>query len=127
MDYFVDNIEFLYGIAKKAGLKKGQVSDELGIHVSTPGKWRTRGVDRINHTTLLRIKNFFRRFVDVEITEEMLFHQDLRKIAGDIPILAGENGQDLTDREKHVMRHLRKFWHPSNREALFDFILKTKI
>jgi hypothetical protein len=129
MSIFSDNMDYLFGLAKKAGFSKKDVCKQLGIDETTPGKWKLRGTERIHHTTLILIKQVFQPYVNFTISKDILFNQNMRKYNQDTPRRVDEDQKDyktMSDREWQVIFSLRR-WPAVNREALFNYILKIQL
>jgi hypothetical protein len=134
-ELFKKNVTYLFSIAKRAGIDKGQVCKELGIHTTTPYYWAERGT--ISDPVLNNFINFFKPWIP-DLNPEMLGKIDLAERGqlrviypkkkhpqGEAEAETAAEGEEITEEEKRIIRTLRS-WHPHNRQLIIDLILKLK-
>lgn len=103
-DLFKKNLDYLYGIAKKAGFNKQEVHREIVIDNSVPYYWQSRG--RAGKQNLGKFVKFFQAFFP-DLTLDKLLHQDLVQFR----LMIREEIDDyFTEEEKEIIQRLRA-WH----------------
>ena len=126
VDKFKKNLDFLYDLARKAGINRSRVADETGLHKTTPYNWiKTGTAARTSLTSLLK---YFQPFIDIDLTLENMIEGDLPALYSHPntgTITAPLEPEQLSAEEVRILQLLRR-WDPRNRAALYNFIKSLK-
>lgn len=114
MRYLLDRLKFE---------KKMSVADfakALNVNRSAPYNWQTGAYESISDGNFHGVIEFFNRTLELELTEEMLLHENLEGRPPEMDI--EERYSALTDNERRLLKMYNKLETPEAREQVIELL-----